>query len=277
MTENLKIAAIQMASGPNVDANLMEASQLIETASRQGARVVVLPENFSYMGPSTGDMLDKVERDGDGPVQEFLITQAKKHGIMLVGGTVPLMARDPSKVRAACLVYDGEGKRLARYDKMHLFDVNLIDVDETYQESRFIEHGNEVVVVDAPCGKVGVAVCYDVRFPELFRAMLDKGMEILLLPAAFTALTGKAHWETLIRCRAIENLCYVVAAAQGGYHISGRETYGHSMIVDPWGVVLTSLPRGSGVVIAEADRVRLNNTRRNFPCLEHRTLRCVMP
>jgi nitrilase len=268
------VACIQMASGPNVGANLLEAERLINQAVRQEARLVVLPENFAMMGKSERDKVDVREAEGDGPIQEFLAEQAGRHGIWLVGGTVPLVASDPGKIRAACLVYDDTGRQVARYDKIHLFDVDLIDSDEQYTESETIEPDDRVVVFDSPFGRIGLAVCYDLRFPELFRQQLDAGMEILVVPAAFTAITGRAHWEVLVRARAIENLCYVVAADQGGYHLNGRETHGHSMIVDPWGIVLNSLARGPGVVFATIDLGRLESARRNFPSIKHRRLRC---
>lgn len=274
MADSLKVAAIQMASSPNVHANLLEAEQLIAEAAKAGAKIIVLPENFSFLGANCVELVERREPDGSGAVQDFLATQARKHEVWLIGGTVPLEARSEDKVRAACLVYDSQGARVARYDKMHLFDVHLIDSDEDYNESRSIEPGDHVVVVDTPCGRLGVAVCYDLRFPELFRAMLEQGVEMLVVPSAFTAITGRAHWEILVRARAIENLCYVIAAAQGGYHVTGRETHGDSMIVDPWGVVLEHLPRGTGIVCASIDRSRLESTRRNFPALEHRRLRC---
>ena len=267
-----RAAAIQMASGPNVSANLGEAERLIRLAAGSGATLVVLPENFALMGNSETDKLAARERDGTGPIQDFLARQARDHKLWLVGGTIPLAARDPGRVKASCLVYNPAGERVARYDKMHLFDVRLAENNEVYNESVTIEPGDQVCVVDTPFGRLGVGVCYDLRFPELFRRMLDDGMEILALPAAFTALTGKAHWESLIRARAIENLSYVIAAAQGGYHISGRETYGNSMIVDPWGVVLDRLPRGSGVVIAGINPAYQESLRKSLPALKHRTL-----
>jgi predicted amidohydrolase len=191
-----------------------------------------------------------------------------------VGGTLPLRADDPERLRAASLVYNDQGVRVARYDKMHLFDVNLPGADERYEESATIEPGGEPVVIDSPFGRLGIAVCYDLRFPEMVRNMLDSGVEVLAVPAAFTALTGKAHWETLVRARAIENLVYVVAAAQGGYHLSGRETHGHSMIVDPWGAILAQVPRGTGCICSPIDRGFQESVRRTFPTLEHRRLKC---
>jgi deaminated glutathione amidase len=269
------VAAIQMASGLNVSANLIEAERLIGRAADAGACLVVLPENFPIMGSSEFDKVHVREHEGSGPIQEFLSAQAARHNIWLVGGTVPLAGADPDKVRAACLLFDDRGNRVARYDKMHLFDVRLEESGENYTESTTIEPGAQVVVVDTPCGRLGLGVCYDLRFPELFRAMLDHGMEVLALPSAFTAITGRAHWEILVRARAIENLCYVIAAAQGGYHLSGRATHGDSMIVDPWGVVLQRLPRGPGYIVADVDFQRLNSVRRNFPTIAHRKLTCT--
>ena len=269
-----KVACIQMASGPNVAANLYEAEKLIYQAAKQGAKLVVLPENFAIMGLKETDKVAVREADGKGPMQEFLASQAKRHKVWLVGGTIPLVADDPGKIRAACMVFDDQGKRVARYDKIHLFDVQVVGSDERYTESETIEPGNELMVIDTPFGRLGLAICYDLRFPELFRAMLDQGMELMAVPSAFTAITGRAHWEALVRTRAIENLCYVFASAQGGYHLNGRETHGDAMIIDPWGTVLDRLPRGSGVVCAEVDVERVRSTRRNFPAVDHRRLQC---
>jgi predicted amidohydrolase len=268
------IACIQMASGPNVGANLLEAERLIGQAVSRGAKLVILPENFALMGLSERDKVAACEPEGTGPMQVFLSMQAARHGIWIVGGTVPLATNSVGKVRAACLVFDDTGRQAARYDKIHLFDVRLVDSNEQYTESETIEPDDKVVVVDTPFGRMGLAVCYDLRFPELFRQQLEQGMELLALPAAFTAITGRAHWEILVRARAIENLCYVAAAAQGGYHMNGRETHGHSMIIDPWGTVLDSLARGPGVVCANIDLERLEIARRNFPSIRHRRLGC---
>ena len=269
------VACVQMASGPAVGANLLEAERLIQEAVSQQARLVVLPENFALMGNAETDKVAIRETPGDGTIQSFLAEQAARHGIWLVGGTIPLVASTENKVRATCLVFDNQGKQVARYDKIHLFDVELVDSDEQYTESDTIEPGDDVVVIDSPFGRMGIAVCYDLRFPELFRQQLEAGMEILVLPSAFTAITGRAHWEVLVRARAIENLCYVIAPDQGGYHLSGRETHGHSMIVDPWGTVMNSLARGPGVVCADIDLDRLQSARRNFPTIEHRRLQCL--
>jgi len=264
-----------MASSPNVGANLLAAERLIEQAVSQRARLVVLPENFALMGKSETDKVSERESDSGGPIQAFLAEQAARHGIWLVGGTIPLVANDENKIRATCLVFDEKGNQVARYDKIHLFDVELVDSDEQYTESETIEPGDQVVVIDSPFGRMGIAVCYDLRFPELFRQQLEAGMEILVIPSAFTAITGRAHWDVLVRARAIENQCYVIAPNQGGYHLNGRETYGHSMIVDPWGTVLNSLAHGPGVVCADVELGRLNTARRNFPSIEHRRLQCM--
>lgn len=267
------LAAIQMASSPSVSANLIEAGRLIEKAAAEGARLVVLPENFAIMGKRETDKLEVAEADGAGPIQEFLAKTAERHKIWLVGGTLPIRGAE-GKVRAACLVYDDQGRRVGRYDKIHLFDVSLPGSEERYRESATIEAGEQAVVLDTPVGRLGLTVCYDIRFPELYRQMAAVGMDLLAVPAAFTAQTGAAHWEILVRARSIENLCYTIAANQGGFHLSGRETYGHSMIVDPWGVVLGSLAQGAGVVTAEFDRDRLEKVRTAFPALEHTKLRC---
>jgi deaminated glutathione amidase len=267
-----KLAAIQMASGPDVGANLLEAERLIGRAVQAGAKLVVLPENFALMGMSEKDKLMIRESEGQGRIQNYLSDQAHRHGIWLVGGTIPMACPDLNKVLAACLLFNDQGEQVARYDKIHLFDVHIEDSRENYNESATMASGKDVVVADTPFGRLGLAICYDLRFPELFRALLDLGAEIVAVPAAFTATTGKAHWECLVRARAIENLMYVVAAAQGGYHVNGRETFGDSMIVDPWGMVLDRLRHGSGFVVADLNRDRLESTRRNFPVIKHRRL-----
>jgi nitrilase len=264
----IKIAAIQMASGPYVAANLSEAERLIEVAANQGAKLVALPEYFALMGFKETDKVAAREEEGKGPIQQFLKSMAKKHKIWLVGGSVPLVSNFPNKVRNSCLVYDDQGEQVARYDKIHLFGLNL--GNEQYYEEKTIESGDVIKVVDTPFGKIGLSICYDLRFPELYRAMKD--VNIIVVPSAFTDTTGKAHWETLVRARAIENLSYVMAPAQGGYHLSGRETHGNSMIVDPWGVVLDRLPRGSGVVIAAMNPKYQASLRASLPALKHRII-----
>jgi len=266
-----RVAAIQMASGSNVTANLHEAARLINDAANMGAKLVILPENFALMAMHPSDNIKIREQYGNGPIQYFLSEQAKRFSLWLVGGTVPLETDDPHKIRAACLVFDDTGQEKGRYDKMHLFDVS-VPSEQNYCESEIIEAGNEVVVIDTPYGRLGLAVCYDLRFPELFRCMLSENVDLLAVPAAFTAITGKAHWEVLIRARAVENLCYVIAANQGGYHVNGRETHGNSMIVEPWGGILTRLNRGAGVICADIDLEKQSNLRCNFPSHKHRKI-----
>jgi predicted amidohydrolase len=262
------VAAIQMTAGPKVPANLKEAARLIDIAASKGARLVALPEYFCIMGMKDADKVTVREEVGSGPIQEFLSGTAKRHGIWLVGGSVPLVSSKPDKIRNSCLVYDSSGRQVARYDKMHLFNLEL--GKERYAEEKTIEAGNEVVTLESPFGCIGLSICYDLRFPELYRSMGK--VDVIFAPAAFTATTGKAHWETLIRARAIENLAYVIAPAQSGHHVNGRETYGNSMIVDPWGVVLDNLPQGSGVVLANINQSYQTGVRNSLPALKHRTL-----
>ena len=264
-----KVAAIQMASGPNVEGNLSEARRLVADAAGQGAKLVVLPEFFAIMGMNEQDKVKVCEQPGAGPIQQFMSETARKHKIWLMG-SMPLVSNTPNKVRNSLLVYDETGAQVARYDKIHLFNLTL--GNESYNEAQTIEAGDQVVVVDSPFGRIGLAICYDLRFPELLRAMKD--VDIIVLPSAFTATTGKVHWEPLIRARAIENLSYVIAAAQGGYHVSGRETHGHSMIVDPWGRIVDELQRGSGVVIADVNTTYQKSLRSSLPALTHRTISC---
>ena len=263
-----RVAAIQMTAGPNIWGNLEEAARLLELAAAEGAKLAALPEYFCLMGMSDADKVAVCEQANRGPIQEFLSKTAKRLGLWIVGGTVPLVSSRPDKVRNSCLVYDDKGEQVARYDKIHLFGLEL--GTERYAEEETIEAGCGVVVVDSPFGRMGLSICYDLRFPELYRSMGE--VDIIFAPAAFTATTGRAHWETLIRARAIENLAYVVAPAQGGYHVNGRETHGDSMIVDPWGVVLDRLPRGSGVVTANINPDYQASLRNSLPALNHRTL-----
>ncbi|HIA00515.1 MAG TPA: carbon-nitrogen hydrolase family protein [Myxococcales bacterium] len=264
-----RVAGIQMASGPNVSANLMEVDRLIALAVADGAELVVLPENFALVEWDCKGQLAIRESEGEGPIQDFLSAQASKHGIWLVGGTLPLRTQNSEKVNAAVLVFDDRGVCVARYNKMHLFDVHVAESNEDFHESSVFVAGQSPVVLETPFGKMGLAVCYDLRFPELFRHMLQQGVELIALPAAFTAVTGKAHWEVLVRARAIENLCYVVASAQGGYHACGRETHGNTMIVDPWGTLIDHLAKGSGVVCGDIDRDRVTQIRDSFPVTQH--------
>lgn len=269
-----RVAALQMNSGDDVKANLLAADRLIERAAGEGARLAALPENFAFMGAKETAKLAHAEPDGAGPIQDFLAQAAQRHGIWVVAGTVPLaVAGDPSRVWAASLVYDARGVRAARYDKIHLFDVEVEREGkwERYHESRSIAAGAwNPVVVDTPAGRLGLSVCYDIRFPELYRALAAQGAELLCVPAAFTARTGEAHWDVLLRARAVENLCYVIAPGQFGTHPGGRETWGHSMLVDPWGAVLGVAAQGEQAVVASVDRDRQQALRASFPALAHR-------
>ena len=267
-------AAVQMTSGPEVATNLDVAGGLIAEAAAAGASVVLLPENFNVMGRRDVDKRSVAEAYGSGPTQEFLAATARRLGIWIIGGTQPLRsAAADGRVTNSTLVYDAAGHCVARYDKIHLFDVDVPGKPgETYRESAHVAPGSEVVLVDTPAGRVGLSVCYDMRFPELYRRLSAGGADILVMPAAFTVPTGQAHWETLLRARAIENLCYVVAAAQSGMHPNGRETYGDTLIVDGWGRVLTRLPHGSGIITASIDRPALLRTRAEFPALANRVL-----
>jgi deaminated glutathione amidase len=266
----MKLAALQMTSGPDVAANLEQARGLLEEAATQGARLAALPENFSFMGLKDADKRSVAEADGSGPVQDFLAGAARSLGLWIIGGTVPLRAGVDGRVAAASLVYDAEGRRVARYDKIHLFDVDLPQRAESYRESAHVAPGAAAVVIDTPVGRLGLSVCYDVRFPELYRHLSAQGAQLLAIPSAFTSPTGRAHWETLLRARAIENLCYVIAPAQSGFHPSGRETYGDSMIVDFWGRILRRVPRGRGCAVAAVDLAAQAGVRKSFPALVHR-------
>lgn len=266
------IAAIQMTSGADVSANLLDARALLEEAAARGALLAALPENFAFMGLSDRDKRRVAEDDGHGPIQDFLAQSAQRLGLWIVGGTVPLRGADDGRVAAASLVYDAAGERRARYDKIHLFDIQVPGRAESYRESANVTPGSTPVVVETPVGRLGLSVCYDVRFPELFRRLTAAGAELLAVPSAFTEPTGRAHWETLLRARAIENLCHLIAPAQAGFHPNGRETYGDSMIVDHWGRVLDRLPRGRGCIIAEVDLGRQRRDRDSFPALTHRVL-----
>lgn len=266
----MKVAAIQMTSGPDVTANLEQARGLLEEAAARGAGLAALPENFAFLGLRDADKRDVAEGDGSGPIQDFLANTAQRLRMAIVGGTVPLRGGADGRVAAASLVYDPDGKRTARYDKIHLFDVDIPGHTESYRESAHIAPGSKPAVVDTPVGRVGLSVCYDVRFPELFRALSATGAQLFTVPSAFTSPTGRAHWETLLRARAIENLCYVIAPAQSGFHANGRETYGDSMVVDYWGRILQRLPRGRGCVVADIDLERQAEARKSFPALDHR-------
>ena len=266
--QRFRVAALQMVSAPEVDANLRRAEALIAEAAAAGAQLVALPEYFCLLGRQDGDKVAVREADGSGPIQQFLAEAALRHGLWLIGGTLPLWCDAPDKVRNSCLVFDDQGQRRARYDKMHLFGFD--NGSERFDEARSIQPGTQPVALDSPFGRIGLSVCYDLRFPELYRALAPT--ELLMVPSAFTATTGRAHWEPLLRARAIENLAWVVAPAQGGLHPNGRRTHGHSMIIDPWGEIVAELAEGEGVLLAEIDHARLQRARSSLPALQHRVL-----
>jgi nitrilase len=255
-----RIAAIQMVSGPELGPNLAAAERLVAAAAAAGAKLAALPENFYRIGRHEGDKVAVRESDGKGPVQDFLSSTARKHGLWIVGGTAPISTDDEKRIRGACLVYDDSGKRVARYDKMHLFHFD--NGTERYDEARTLQAGSRAVALASPFGRLALSVCYDVRFPELYRGLGE--FDVMFVPSAFTVPTGAAHWETLLKARAIENKAYVVAPAQGGTHAGGRRTWGHSMIVDPWGEILAQREEGEGVVLAEVDPARLQEIRRRL-------------
>ena len=267
-----RVAAIQMVSVADVDSNLQAAVPLIKEAAEDGAELLVLPENFPLMGMQEQDKLGIRENFGTGPIQEFLSEQARTHGVWLMGGTIPLTASVKDKIRAACLLYDAAGECRARYDKIHLFDVSVDERNEIYNESSTIEAGDRLVVVPTPFGNIGMSVCYDLRFPELYRNMHAWGVNIITVPSAFTYATGRSHWESLLRARAVENLCYVIASNQGGKHINQRETWGHSLIMNPWGDVLSVVEEGEGIATADIDIGQLETLRSKFPTLKHRKM-----
>lgn len=277
-----KVAAVQMVSTADLDSNLKAAEALIAQASALGAELVLLPEVFAVL--EGGPMKAFGEEQGSGPIQEFLAEQARRHRLILVGGTIPLISRpnrnpgdagyliEDDRVRPASLVFDEQGELLCRYDKIHLFDVKVADTQASYSESRSYEAGDEIVCIDTSLGRLGLSVCYDLRFPELYRELFSRGAELVTVPAAFTRVTGEAHWEALLRARAIENQCYVIAAGQGGRHNEKRETWGHSMIIDAWGTVLAQVDEGEGVAIAEVDLVKVNDIRARMPVASQRKL-----
>jgi deaminated glutathione amidase len=267
-SEPMRVAAIQTIAGGNVAENLAQAEVLVAAAAADGARLIVLPEYFGILGSHATDKLAVKESDGAGPQQDFLSRMAREHRAYVVGGSVPIASADPNRVRSACLVYGPDGARIARYDKMHLFRFSR--GAEDYDETRTIEPGDAPVTFDAPCGRVGLSICYDVRFPELYRALGD--CTLLLVPAAFTATTGAAHWDMLLRTRAVENQCYVLAAAQGGLHPNGRRTWGHSMLVDPWGTVVAMKEEGTGIVVGDVDPARVAEVRSQLPAHAHRVM-----
>jgi len=262
------VAAIQMISSPSVEENLATAQRLVAQAAAGGAKLVVLPEYWAIMGQQETDKLAHAEQAGSGPIQDGMAQMARQHGIWLIGGTLPLVSEQAGKVLNTSLVYDPQGEPAGRYDKIHLF--GFTRGAESYNESRTIVAGSQVRSITLPFGRVGLSVCYDLRFPELYRAMGD--CALIVLPAAFTHTTGQAHWEVLLRARAIENQCYVLASAQGGLHPNGRRTWGHSMLIDPWGEIKAVLPEGEGVVIGDIDTLFLAGVRESLPALAHRTM-----
>ena len=270
--QSVKVAAVQMCSGADRDTNLATAERLLVRAAGEGARVAVLPENFAMMARHDAERRAIAEADGVGVIQEFLARTAKQHALWIVAGTIPIHAPEDGRLAAACVVYDAQGARVARYDKIHLFDVDLPGPKESYRESAYMRPGDKIVVLDTPAGRLGLSVCYDMRFPELYRALQAEGAQWFSIPSAFTVPTGRAHWETLLRARAIENLCYVVASGQCGTHPNGRDTWGHSLIADYWGAVSAELAEGEGVVCAPIDLAAQAETRRKFPALQHRVL-----
>ena len=265
-----RVAAVQMISTAFVKDNLSKLDAFFIKAREEGAELVVLPENFAFMGVHEADKLNIAEEVGQGEIQQTVSQLARHYDLWVIAGTIPVKA-SAERVKATCFVYDAKGATVARYDKIHLFDVRVSN-QESHQESLTIEPGLPIVVVDTPVGRVGLSVCYDLRFPELYRAMEIQGAELFSIPSAFTAVTGVAHWEVLLRARAIENLCYVVAPNQGGQHASGRHTHGHSMIVDPWGKILAEQGQGAGLIVTDIDLKRLRQLRQQFPCNDHHVL-----
>ncbi len=268
----MKVAAIQMVSGAQLAANLATAVQALEQAARQGAELALLPEYFCLLGQQDHDKLAIAEDEGEGPIQDTLAQAARRLGLWVAGGTLPLRCGQPGRVRNSLLVFGPDGRQAARYDKMHLF--RFARGGESYDEARTLEPGGAPVCFELPSRdghrwRVGLSVCYDLRFPELYRQL---GADLLLAPSAFTHTTGQAHWEVLLRARAIENLAFVAAAAQGGVHDSGRRTWGHSLLVDPWGRVLADAGQGPGLVLAELDAAQLAELRGQLPALSHRAL-----
>ena len=272
MPDKIKVAAIQMVSTANVKNNLAMAGSLIRKAAEQEAGLAVLPEYFPIIGADEYEKLQYQEAYGNGPLQEFLADQASQAGIWIMGGSIPLATGDKERVTNSCLLFNPDGACTARYDKIHLFDVFVGGDNESYNESNTMLAGDRAVVAETPFGNIGMSICYDLRFPELYRGMLDKNISIITVPSAFTETTGRKHWELLLRARAVENLCYVIASNQGGQHSARRRTWGHSMIIDPWGDILNVIETGPGVVCAELDFVRQRELRKSFPVLQHTRL-----
>jgi predicted amidohydrolase len=267
-----RVAVVQMYSSNNVQKNLALIEKGVAEAASQQATIVMFPENVVLMGDLPTDKLTVAEAPGNGPIQQFLSGLAKKYNIWLVGGTIPITSESEKHVYASCWVWDNQGQVRGRYDKIHLFDVQVQPGVEEYLESNTLMAGREAICVDSPIGRLGLSVCYDLRFPELYRNLLSQGAEILVVSSAFTAFTGKAHWESLLRARAIENFCYVIAPNQAGVHSNGRATYGHSMIIDPWGEIIACLPKNEGVIVADINHEYLIDIRQRFPVSNHRRI-----
>ena len=268
LIETMKVAAVQMVSTPVVEENFAVARRLVGEAAHQGAQLVLLPEYWPVMGMKESDKVAHAEQLDGGPIQKFMADIAREHGIWLIGGTLPMVAPEADKVLNTMMVYNPQGEHVVRYDKIHLF--SFTKGEESYDEARTIVHGTKVATFDASFGRVGLSVCYDLRFPELYRAMGD--CALIVMPAAFTYTTGRAHWEILLRARAIENQCYVLAAAQGGTHPNGRRTWGHSMLIDPWGDIKAVHPEGEGVIVGDVEASHLERVRESLPALKHRKL-----
>jgi len=268
--KNFKVSCVQIASGPNIEANLLETSKYIEKAKDAGAKLVVLPENFAIMAANDQMYLEFKEEFGNGKIQDFISSEALKNDLWIIAGTIPISSNKKNKVYSKSIIFNNKGEIVSSYNKIHLFDVNILETNEKYNESDVFISGNSIEIVETPFCKIGIAICYDLRFPELFRLLAEKGANLICVPAAFTSFTGKAHWEYLVRSRAIENLLYIAASAQGGYHVNGRETHGNSLIVNPWGEILSIKKNGAGIVTSEIDLNYQSNLRKNFPCLDHR-------
>lgn len=269
VSKTVTVAAIQLVSAANVAKNLKIVEGLIKQAVDQRAQLIVLPENFALMANSTSQLIACAEQLGSGEIQQFMADMSKQYNVWLIGGSIPIQSGDNNKALSACLVYDAKGKQVAQYNKLHLYDVDMIETGHSYRESDSFVAGDQVVIIETPFGSVGLSICYDLRFPELYRQMMLLGADIIVAPSAFTKETGAEHWSLLCRARAVENACYMIAPNQGGLHENGRETYGHSMIVDPWGRVLAEATVGPTVIIAKIDKTRQHKIRENFPAIEH--------
>jgi nitrilase len=267
-----KVSAIQLNSGPNVKVNLYDVKTFIEQIADLGSKMVVLPENFALMPENDADYIKHAEELGDGQIQNYLSDLASSYKIWIVGGTIPIRSKDKDRVMASTITFNEKGEQVSLYNKIHLFDVTLPKSKESYNESKYFMAGDKIEVIDTPIGRAGIACCYDLRFPELFRLQHEQKIDVIILPASFTQQTGKVHWETLIKARAIENLSFVVSSCQGGYHINGKKTFGHTMIVNPWGQTLDLLENGKGFISSDIDLSQLKSIRENFPVLEHMKL-----